>query len=295
MDGQIKMSNGPDPNPRKPEFALPRGACDCHCHVFGPPDKFPYSPHRKYTPPDAPKEDLARLHEVLGIERAVIVQASSQGTDNRALLDAIASRPGQYRGVAMIDDTVGEAELAALHAGGIRGVRFTLLRHLGGTPDLARFERLLRRIAPFGWHADLHTEAGDLLPFAAASRELGVSIVIDHMAKVKGSGGTDQEPFHMLLDIVKGENCWVKVSCPDRASTLGFPFSDMAPIARALVEAAPDRVLWGTDWPHVNALAKQPPNDGDLVDFLPLYLEDPVLQKKLLVDNPARLYGFDPI
>ncbi len=295
MNDEIPMSNGPHPNPRKPEFALPPGSCDCHCHVFGPQDRFPYSPTRKYTPPEAPKDDLARLLETLGIERAVIVQASIQGTDNRAVLDAIASNPERYRGVAMIDDTVSEEELAALHAGGIRGVRFTILRRLGGTPDLGRFERLLGRIAPFGWHADLHTETGDLPAFAQVSLEMGVPIVIDHMAQVKGPGGINQEPFQSLLDIVKGENCWVKVSCPDRHSGMGFPYSDMSPIARTLVEAVPDRVLWGTDWPHVNAAARQPPDDGDLVDFLPLYLEDAVLQKKLLVDNPARLYGFDAL
>jgi predicted TIM-barrel fold metal-dependent hydrolase len=280
MNGDIPLSNGPHPDPRKPEFKLPPGACDCHCHVFGPSDRFPLSPSRKYTPPDAPKEDLAGLHEVLGIERAVIVQASVQGTDNRAVLDAIASRPDRYRGVAIIEDGLGAEDLAALDAGGIRGARFTILRRLGGAPDFARFERLLGRIAPFGWHADLHAEADDLPPFARLSREMGVPIVIDHMAKVKGEGGADQEQFQTLLDIARDENCWIKVSCPDRGSGMGFPFSDMVAIARALIEAAPDRVLWGTDWPHVNARAKRPPNDGDLVDFLPLYMDAAILQKK---------------
>ncbi|MDP6172733.1 MAG: amidohydrolase family protein [Rhodospirillales bacterium] len=295
MSGAIPESNGPDLHPRKPDFTLPPGACDCHCHVFGPQDKFPFSPARKYTPPDAPKEDLARLHGAIGVERAVLVQASSQGNDNGSVIDTIASNPDNYRGVGMIGDEAGEDELAALHAQGMRGVRFTVLSHLGGAPDIGRFEHLLQRIAPFGWHADLHTDAADLPPFAEASARLGVPIVIDHMAKVRGMDGEDEESFNTLMDVVRGENCWVKLSCADRVSGTRFPYMDMAPVARALIEAAPGRVIWGTDWPHVNARDKNPPNDGDLVDFLPLYLPEEDLQNKLLVQNPARLYGFPPI
>jgi 2-pyrone-4,6-dicarboxylate lactonase len=289
----IKAIAGPDPNPIKPEYAPPPGACDAHCHVFGPAATFPYAPERHYTPPDSPKEKLRALHEHLGLARAVLVQASCHGADNRAMLDAIAwSRRfepgGAWRGVAMVGDEVTERELEVLHAGGVRGVRFNFVRHLGGAPDPHVFERTLAMIAPLGWHLVLHFDAEDIESHAEVFRSLRVPFVIDHMGRVQASHGVDQRPFRMLLDLMKNPLAWVKVSGPERVSTAGRPFHDAIPFAAALVEAAPDRVLWGTDFPHPNV--KLMPNDGELVDLFVRIVPDESTRKRILVDNPARLY-----
>jgi 2-pyrone-4,6-dicarboxylate lactonase len=288
----MKTCMAPDANPRQPDFAPPAGACDAHCHVFGPADRFPYHPARSYTPPDAPKERLAALHALLGIERAVIVQASCHGIDNTAMLDAIAASNGRYRGIAIVDDGFGVEDFAALDAGGVRGVRFNFVGHLGGAPDFTVFERVVERISPLGWHLVLHLDAGDIVTFADRFRALSLPIVIDHMGRVKTADGLDQKPFAMLLDFLDNENVWVKICGAERISSAGPPFADAVPFARALIDKAPDRVLWGTDFPHPN-IARHMPNDGDLVDLVPLFAPDPEMQRRLLVDNPARLYGFE--
>jgi predicted TIM-barrel fold metal-dependent hydrolase len=288
----MKFCAGPDPNTKKPRFAMLPKACDAHCHVFGPAAVFPYAPERSYTPPDAPKEGLAALYRILGIERSVIVQASCHGTDNRAMLDAIAGSGGRYRGVAIVDDGFTDKDYRALHEGGIRAVRFNFVKHLGGMPDMAVFRRVLERIEPLGWHLILHLDAADIVELTDMIRTLRVPFVIDHMGRVKAGDGLEQTPFKALLELMKLETCWVKVCGSERVSTAGPPFHDAIPFAKALIEAAPDRVLWGTDWPHPN-IAKHMPNDGDLVDLVPLMAPDERLQRKLLVENPARLYGFD--
>jgi len=286
----LKTTAPPDPKPRKPQFKAPPLACDAHCHVFGPAARFPYADDRSYTPPDAPKEALSALHRHLGLERAVIVQASCHGSDNRAMLDAIAASRGRTMGVAIVDDAE-EATLAALHAGGVRGVRFNFVKHLGGMPDLDLFHAVVERIVPLGWHLVVHMDAVDIVELAPLLRALPVPFVVDHMGRVKAAGGLDQAPFKALLELARLETCWIKVCGSERVSSLGPPFTDAIPFARALVDAAPDRVLWGTDWPHPN-VGRYMPNDGDLVDLLPLIAADPGKRQKLLVDNPARLYGF---
>lgn len=273
---------------RKPSFALPPGACDAHCHVFGPGDVFPYAPTRRYTPEDAPKEALAALHSHLGVDRVVIVQASCHGTDNRAMLDAIAAAPTRIRGVAVVDDSFGERELAALWAGGVRGVRFNFVRHLGGAPDMDVFHRMMQRIRPLGMHVVLHLDAPDIVPLSDMIRTLPVPVMIDHMGRVDAALGIDQPPLRALLQLARMENCWIKVSGAERISK--FPFDAAVPIARAVIAAAPDRVLWGTDFPHPNL--KDPVDEADLVDLVPKIATTADLQRKLLVDNPARLYGF---
>ena len=288
----MKTCQPPDPNPRAPSFALPPGACDSHCHVFGPGDVFPYHPKRSYTPPDAPREALARLHGVLGLDRAVIVQATCHGDDNRAMLDAIARSEGRYRGVAMIGETIPDAGLEALHRGGVRGVRMSFARHLSGPPDFSRVERVARRIAPLGWHLVLYLEAEDVVENARALGRLGVPVVIDHMARVRVAEGLDQPAFRQLLDFLRDADFWVKISCAERLSAAGPPFADVVPFAAALIDAAPDRVLWGTDWPHPNIEGRMP-NDGELTELLSAYAPDAALRRMILVDNPARLYGFD--
>ncbi len=274
---------------RKARFMLPAGATDAHCHVFGPVAKFPYAPNRRYTPEEAPKEMLRALHDHLGIERSVIVQASCHGTDNAAMLDCIASDPKRYRGVAIVDDSFIDKDYEKLHLGGVRGVRFNFVRHLGGAPDIGLFNRVIDRIKAHGWHVVLHLDAGNIIPLSDMIRKLPLPFVIDHMGRVPAKNGLDQPPLEALLELARLENAWIKVCGAERISMP--PYAVAAPIAHALVEAAPERVLWGTDFPHPNATHEV--DEADLVDLVPQYATDATAQKRLLVDNPARLYGFN--
>jgi 2-pyrone-4,6-dicarboxylate lactonase len=287
----MKLCQGPDPNPKKPRFAAPPGACDAHCHVFGPADRFPYAAGRTYTPPDAPVEALQALHGVLGLSRAVIVQATCHGTDNRATLDAIAHSNGAYRGVAIVDAAFTETDFATLDQGGIRAARFSFARHIGSAPDFSLVSRVAAMVQPLGWHIVLYLEAEDILENVALLKRLPLPIVIDHMGRVRTAGGTGQPAFRALLDLVRGQDVWVKICGAERISSAGAPYLDAVPFARALIEAAPDRVLWGTDWPHPNIDGVMP-NDGDLMNLLAESAPEPELRRRILVDNPARLYGF---
>jgi predicted TIM-barrel fold metal-dependent hydrolase len=290
----MKTTAPPDPNTRTPKFTPPPLACDAHCHVFGPAAKFPYAPDAPYWPPDAPFEALQSLHEKLGIERAVIVHASCHGADMRVTLDAIARSGGKYRGTAIIDASYTEKQFREMHEGGIRGVRFNFVKHLGGRPDMALFDRTVARLREMGWHLILHLDSADLVEFRRKFEAIPVPMVIDHMGRVKAAEGLQQEPFRVLLDFMKNDNFWVKICGAERVSSKGPPFDDALPFARALIEAAPGRILWGTDWPHPN-VGQHMPNDGDLVDLFARMAPEPVLQRKILVDNPARLYGFEEI
>ena len=275
--------------PFKP-FKPPPLACDAHCHVFGPAARFPYDPKAAYTPEDAPFEQLAGLHGKLGFERAVIVHASCHGADMRVTLDAIARSGGRYRGTAIIDESFTEKQFQEMHDGGIRGVRFNFVRHLGGRPEMAFFRKTVDRVQAMGWHLILHLDAADLVELDALFRTIRVPMVIDHMGRVKAADGLGQAPFRTLLNLLKNENAWVKICGAERVSSKGPPFADAVPFARALVEAAPERVLWGTDWPHPNV--RWMPDDAALVDLFPRMAPEPELQYKILVDNPARLYGW---
>ena len=256
-------------------------------------DRFPFAEGRTYTPQDSPFEALGELQKVLGLQRAVIVQATCHGTNNSATLDAIARSNGRYRGVAMVDDTFSDNDFEELHAGSIRAARFSYARHIGNAPDFSQVSRVAERIAPLGWHVVLYLEAEDVVENAATLAALPVPMVIDHMGRVKTALGTGQAAFRALLDLVKGADFWVKICGAERISSAGPPYADAAPFARALIAAAPDRVLWGTDWPHPNIEGRMP-NDGDLLDLLALYAPDANLRNRILVDNPARLYGFEP-
>jgi predicted TIM-barrel fold metal-dependent hydrolase len=286
----VKSIPPPDPNTRTPKFRPPPLACDAHCHVFGPGAKFPYDPKAAYVPPDSPVEGLQKLHSILGFQRAVIVHASCHGADMRATLDAIARSKGAYRGTCITDSSVSDKDFDRMHAGGIRGVRFNFVKHLGGRPDMGFFRETIQRVKPLGWHLILHLDAQDLVEFKDLFRTLPLPMVIDHMGRVVAKDGLDQAPFKVLLETMKNDNCWVKICGAERVSSKGPPFDDAVPFAQALIAAAPDRILWGTDWPHPNV--KWMPNDGDLVDLFPRMAPDAALQKKILVDNPARLYGF---
>lgn len=233
------------------------------------------------------------MHAKLGIERAVIVQASCHGTDNTAMLDAIASSEGRYRGVCNASDAFTDDEFKRLHEGGIRGVRFNFVKHLGGAPDLDHVRNIVARVAPLGWHVEWHFDAGDMLEYDRLFDEMPLPIVLDHMGRVPVADGLEQEPFQSLLKkFSDNENLWVKISGSERISKSGPPFEDAVPFARALIEAAPDRVIWGTDWPHPNITGIMP-NDGDLVDLLPRIIDDKQTRRKVLVINPARLFGFE--
>ncbi len=290
----------PDPNTRKPKFTPPARACDTHFHVFGPPEKFPFVATHEYTPPAAPLEHYQKMLAVIGVERAVVVQPSVHGLDNSATLDAIAHSAGQFRGVGRIDDQTPRAELRRLDDGGIRGVRFNLLDRPRGNVKLDVLDRCVENVAGLNWSIDLHIDMKNLLAQEKRIRALPVPVVIDHIARVKPAEGLQQPGFQLLLDLLKLSHVWVKVSGADKiCDTMvdiyhGLPFVDVIPYARAVIAAAPDRVVWGSDWPHSNNFAPgHTPNDGDLVDLLAAFAPDPAARKKILVDNPARLYGFE--
>ena len=288
----MKYCQGPDPKTKSPNFVVPPNACDAHCHVFGPAKRFPFSPDRSYTPPDASFETMQGLQKVLGIERAVIVQATCHGTDNTAALDAIARSSGRYRGVAIVDDSFSDEDFNTLNEGGIRGIRFSFARHIGNAPDFTTVRRITDRVAPFGWHVVIYMEAPDIIEHAQTLADLPLPVVIDHMGRVKTEDGIDQEPFQLLLGLLKEKkDFWVKICGAERISTQGNPFHDAVPFAQACIAAAPDRVLWGTDWPHPN-IDGYMPNDGDLLDLLCLHAPDEKVRHRILVDNPAHLYGF---
>ena len=282
---------GPDLDPHKPTLQLPANACDAHCHIFGPGNRFPYHPNRSYTPPDAPKEQLKALHHHLGIARAVIVHASCHGTYMDATLDAIASSGGKYRGTAMVEQNVSDAELRRLHEGGIRAVRFNFVKHLESVPEPAEVVRMAERVLPMGWRLVVHLDAVDIVELSPLLLGLPVPFLIDHMARVKTADGLKQQPFQTLLELMAQDNAWVKICGGERVSSGGPPFHDAIPFAQALIAAAPDRVLWGTDFPHPNV--KHMPNDGDLVDLFGLYAPDAAVREKIVVDNPTRLYFAD--
>jgi predicted TIM-barrel fold metal-dependent hydrolase len=288
---EIPVCRAPDPNTRTPAFRPPPGACDAHCHIFGPGAVYPYAADRSYTPPDAPLALFKEVQATLGLERAVLVNASCHGSDNTVILDAIAQSGGKYRGVANVDGSITDAEFERLHAAGVRGIRFNFVQHLGGTPDLKVFDELVNRVAPLGWHVVLHFDAKDLLDFGDMLRKLPVPFVIDHMGRVPAKDGLHQAPFKILLETARMENCWVKICGAERISSLGPPFTDAVPFAQAVLEVCPERALWGTDWPHPN-IRKHMPNDGDLVDLIPLMMPDGGLRQTVLVENPQRLYGF---
>lgn len=288
----MRTCKPPVADPSTPTFTPPPGACDAHCHVFGPADVFPYHPSARYHPPDAPAERLLALHDHLGIDRAVLVQASCHGPDNRAMLDAIAKSGGAYRGVCIADDDFTPADFEELHAGGVRGVRFNFVAHLGGAPDLERVRRTVATVAPLGWHLVVHVGPEDLLRYRDLFEEFELPIVVDHMGRVPTSDGLGQAAFRVLREALAKPNWWVKICGAERISSQGPPFVDAVPFARALIETAPERILWGTDWPHPN-IARHMPDDGHLVDLIPRYAPEQDLQRRILVENPARLYGFE--
>ncbi|AIB15705.1 2-pyrone-4,6-dicarboxylate hydrolase (plasmid) [Azospirillum argentinense] len=279
------------PNPSKPAYTPPPGAVDAHCHVFGPADRFPYAPERKYTPCDAPKEKLFALRDDLGFARNVIVQATCHGKDNRALVDALRASNGLARGVASVGPSITEGELAELHEAGVRGVRFNFVKRLVDATPKEVFLGIADKIARFGWHIVVYFEAPDLDDLTPFLRELPTTIVVDHMGRPDIAKGVDHPQFQKFVALMdENPKVWSKVSCPERLSVQGPPaYDDVVPFARLLVDRFTDRVLWGTDWPHPN-MTSHMPDDGHLVDVIPRIATDEAKRMALLVDNPMRLY-----
>jgi len=284
--------------PSQPRFRLPPGAVDAHCHVFGPGAEFPYAPERKYTPCDAGKQQLFALRDDLGFARNVIVQATCHGSDNAALLDALRAARGRARGVVTLKRGVSDAELQAMHAAGVRGVRFNFVKRLVDFTPRDELQEMAARIAGLGWHVVVYFEAADLPELWDFFTSLPTTVVVDHMGRPDVSKPVDGPEFALFLRLMREhENVWSKLSCPERLSLSGPPalhgeqraYRDVVPFARRVLQAFPERVLWGTDWPHPN-LKDHMPDDGLLVDFIPQIAPSAELQQRLLVDNPMRLY-----
>jgi 2-pyrone-4,6-dicarboxylate lactonase len=281
------------PNPSKPTFVAPPGAVDAHCHIFGPADEFPFSPKRKYTPGDAGKADLFHLRDFLGLSRNVIVQASCHGTDNTATLDGIKASNGKAMGVAVVDLDITLDELKKMHEGGIRGVRFAFLKRLVDPTPPERYQRVIQMCKDLGWHIVVYFESQDLEDLAPFIEAIPVTVVVDHMGRPDAKLGIDHPQWKRFLKLMdEHTNIWVKVTGPERISETGYPYDDVVPFGKQLVERYPDRVLWGTDWPHPN-METHMPDDGKLVDFIPRVATTKELQQKLLVDNAMRLYWPD--
>ncbi len=278
------------PNPSKPGFTPPPGAVDAHCHVFGPAARFPYAPTRKYTPCDAPKEKLFALRDHLGFTRNVIVQASCHGSNNDALIDALRSGGELARGVAVVAPDISDTELKAMHAAGVRAVRFNFVKRLVDVAPKTEQLEIAKRIAKLGWHVVVYLEAADLEELTPFLLQLPTTVVIDHMGRPDVAKGVDHEDFQSFINLMQGnDKFWTKVSCPERLSLTGPDYGDVVPFGQTLVERFPDRVLWGTDWPHPN-MNSHMPDDGTLVDVIPKIATTPDAQQALLVDNPMRLY-----
>ena len=275
----------------KIQFGVPPGACDGHCHIFGPAERFPFSPDRSYTPPDAGYEALVAKQNNLGLQRAVLVQANCHGYDMSAIVDAIARSNGQYRGVALVPAGISAASLQQLDDSGVRGVRFNFVSHLAGA-TVDEVKAMAKKIAPLGWHICIHADESSLLSLLPQLRALPVPYVIDHMGRIDISRGLDSEAFQALLALRSQPGAWIKVSGMDRLAGGAAPYAQARPFMLAIMQAMPERVLWGTDWPHPNVTGAMP-DDGQLLNIFGDICSDPALRQRILVDNPQVLYRFD--
>ncbi|HEU5144402.1 MAG TPA: amidohydrolase family protein [Dermatophilaceae bacterium] len=287
--------------PSRPQFTLPPGSVDAHCHVFGPGARFPFAPERKYTPCDASREQLFALRDHLGFARNVIVQATCHGADNRAMLDAVQASQGRARGVATVQPGVSDDELRRLDEAGVRGVRFNFVKRLVDVLPMDGLEQVAEQVAPLGWHIVIYFEAQELPELADFFLGLPVPLVVDHMGRPDVTKDIDGPEFTGFLELMRArDDIWCKVTCPERLTVSGPPaldgqraaYRDVVPFARRVVQEFPDRVLWGTDWPHPN-LTDHMPDDGLLVDWIPSIARTAAEQQALLVDNPMRLYWPD--
>jgi 2-pyrone-4,6-dicarboxylate lactonase len=293
VDPKLRVPLPPDPNPRKPRFTPPPGTCDTHFHVFGPPHLFPYVDARRYTPPAAPIEHFFGMAKIVGIERGIMVQPQVHRWDSASTLDAIQKGEGRLLGMIHANPNFTEEDHRKLHAGGVRGVRFNCVLRNGGSFDEARFNGVVSRVAALDWVVDLHIDPDFLEPHAEMIRRVPLPVVMDHFANVHSQSGKDEKDFKILYDLLGEQHVWLKISGTDRLLSRGARHEEVVPLARALIARAPDRIIWGTDWPHSNIFDHgQMPNDGDLMSVLLDYAPDEAVRRKILVDNPARLFGF---
>lgn len=292
-DERYPLCPGPDPDTRAPHFKMPEKACDSHAHIFGLEDEYPFSPHRGYTPPPCSLEEYSRLHQVLGIARGVLVQASAYGTDNSLIMDALAEDSARLRAVAAVDASVSDTELERMGQAGVRGIRINMADP-GGNPfsSFSDIRKMAERIKDLGWHIEFLIHVNEFSDLRSTFSSLPVDSVFGHLGYIPTSEGTGHPGFQELLDLVRDGCAWVKLTAPNRVTALESPpYTDVDPFGRSLVEANPDRMLWGSDWPHVYFF-KFCPNDGDLLDQLADWAPDEMVRRKILVDNPAALYGF---
>jgi 2-pyrone-4,6-dicarboxylate lactonase len=284
----------PDFNPRKPKLALPKLACDTHAHILGPIARYAYSPARVYTPPDCLLSEYQKMLATLGVERAVLVQPSVYGSDNTVMLEAMRAAGSTFRGVAVVDDEIPDAELAKFNAAGVRGVRVNIVDvkdRKPGTLPMAELTAMAKRIAPLGWHMEFLMHCDEFPDLDRSFMDFPVDIVLGHLGYMKTDKGLNDPGFQALLRLIKAGKAWVKFTGPYRITTQAMPHADTNAFARALIAANRQRVLWGSDWPHVmvkNAM----PNDGDLCDLLSSWIPDSAIREQVLVKNPAKLYGF---
>ena len=280
---------GPDPVTKSPKLKAPPGAADCHFHIFGPEADYPYAETKRYTPVQVLESDYLRMADTLGLERGVVVQASPYGSNNARVLEAIRVLGQNYVGVCVVGADVSEERLDELNRRGIRGARINSAS--GGRSGIERMEELAAKIKDFGWHIQFHIHAEQLSAYEEKIRKLPVDVVFDHMGLFPAKLPLTHPDFKLLLNLLERDNVWVKLSGAERISRSGFPYSDAIPVARALIDTTPDRVVWGTDWPHTN-VKPTIPNDGDLMDLLAMFAPDERVRNKILVDNPSVLYGF---
>ncbi len=289
----------PDFNPRKPKITLPKFACDTHAHVLGPIAKFEYSPARVYTPPDCLLSEYQKMLATIGVERAVLVQPSVYGSDNSVMLEALraaAKQGSAFRGVAVVDDNISDAELGGLNAAGVRGVRVNIVDvkdRKPGTLPMAELVALAKRIAKLGggWHMEFLMHCDEFPDMDRTFADFPVDIVLGHLGYMKTDKGLNDPGFQALLRLMKMGKAWVKFTGPYRISTQPLPHRDTNAYAHALIAANAQRVLWGSDWPHVMVKSAMP-NDGDLCDLLSAWIPDAATREQVLVNNPAKLYGF---
>ena len=280
---------GPDPDTKPPKFEVPEGAADCHFHIFGPETDYPYAEPRRYTPVPVLESDYRKMADVLGLARGVVVQASPYGADNARVIEAIRVLGPGYVGVGVVDADASEEQLDELNRRGIRGARINAAS--GGRSGIDRMSELAAKIKDFGWHVQFHIHTEQLPAYVEKIRKLPVDVVFDHMGLFPADMPLTHPDFQMLLRLLERGGVWVKLSGAERISGSGSPYRDAIPVARALIDAAPERVVWGTDWPHTN-VKPVIPNDGDLVDLLAEFAPDERVRRKILVENPCALYGF---
>ena len=292
MPVDIPACLGPRVSVSTPRFVPPKGAWDTHFHILGPTTRFPYAEKRKYSPPDSLVPEYLQLMDKLGIDRGIVVHPNTHGFDNAVDLDAIAQCKGRFYGVARLDKSVTEKRVAALHEAGMRGVRFAFNPAHGGALDFDTFSHVEACVRPFGWFIELHMAAPALVELKDWLRSISSTLVIDHFGRVDVRQGVEQEPFRILLHLVEKCGAWVKLSGSDRISATGYPYSDVVPFARALIRAAPDRMIWGSDWPHTGIFTpERMPDDGHLLDLLADFCPDEGTRNRILVSNPSRLLG----